>query len=147
MSKLGTNPTPKMNFYPEYVPATRPAAPVEGLETVGYVTTSPTGAEVFQRKPLVPGHGQFGYKQDAVVTRSQADELLAAERAETMRQVKHWSELYKQQHYRAEKAEAIITEVQEALRKMVALYESERDPGDYGFQRPYWLLAALEEKP
>ncbi|NNV20580.1 hypothetical protein EHE22_09100 [Ochrobactrum pseudogrignonense] len=108
MSKLGTNPTPKMNFYPEYVPATRPAAPVEGLETVGYVTTSPTGAEVFQRKPLVPGHGQFGYKQDAVVTRSQADELLAAERAETMRQVKHWSELYKQQHYRAEKAEAII---------------------------------------
>lgn len=86
----------------------RPAAPVEGLETVGYVTTSPTGAEVFQRKPLVPGHGQFGYKQDAVVTRSQADELLAAERAETMRQVKHWSELYKQQHYRAEKAEAII---------------------------------------
>ncbi|EMG53116.1 hypothetical protein WYI_13797 [Ochrobactrum sp. CDB2] len=87
---------------------TRPAAPVEGLETVGYVTTSPTGAEVFQRKPLVPGHGQFGYKQDAVVTRSQADELLAAERAETMRQVKHWSELYKQQHYRAEKAEAII---------------------------------------
>ncbi|MCM0751992.1 hypothetical protein DEA98_14055 [Brucella pseudogrignonensis] len=97
-----------MNFYPEYVPATRPAAPVEGLETVGYVTTSPTGAEVFQRKPLVPGHGQFGYKQDAVVTRSQADELLAAERAETMRQVKHWSELYKQQHYRAEKAEAII---------------------------------------
>ncbi|NKX16246.1 hypothetical protein HGG75_10975 [Ochrobactrum pseudogrignonense] len=34
---------------------TRPSAPVEGLETVGYVTTSPTGAEVFQRKPLVPG--------------------------------------------------------------------------------------------
>ncbi len=33
---------------------------------------------------------------------------MAAERAETMRQVKHWSELYKQQHYRAEKAEAII---------------------------------------
>jgi len=116
MSKLGTNPTPKMNFYPEYVPATRPAAPVEGLETVGYVTTSPTGAEVFQRKPLVPGHGQFGYKQDAVVTRSQAEELLAAERAETMRQVKHWSELYKQQHYRAEKAEAIIAAKDERLK-------------------------------
>jgi len=95
----------------------RPAAPVEGLETVGYVTTSPTGAEVFQRKPLVPGHGQFGYKQDAVVTRSQAEELLAAERAETMRQVKHWSELYKQQHYRAEKAEAIIAEKDETMRK------------------------------
>lgn len=58
------------------------AAPVEGLETVGYVTTSPTGAEVFKRKPLVPGHGQFGYKQDAVVTRSQAEAIIAAKDAE-----------------------------------------------------------------
>lgn len=102
---------------------TRPAAPVEGLVTVGYVTTSPTGAEVFQRKPLVPGHGQFGYKQDAVVTCSQAAELLAAERAETMRQVKHWSELYKQQHYRAEKAEAIIAAERQAQQRLLDIIE------------------------
>jgi len=43
----------------------------------------------------------------------------------------------------SERAQAL----EEALRKMVALYESERDPGDYGFQRPDWLLAALSSQP
>jgi len=83
MSKLGTNPTPKMNFYPEYVPATRPAAPVEGLESIAWNCTYQTYGHFTLKEHEAKQAIEEGANVEELVTRSQAEAIIAAERAQT----------------------------------------------------------------
>jgi len=116
---------------------TRPAAPVEELETVGYVPSEYGRQLDFQGlgiSRLYKNEGASG--QVAVVTRSQAEAIIAAERA----RYHALEEIAAGLVERTDKAEAQLSETRKVLERVVK-YSSPQS------QANSIARAALEAKP
>ena len=86
---------------------TRPAAPVEGLETVKWQVKdfADSWFTVDNELGAQAAAEHYGSLVRELVTRSQAEAIIAAKEEAVKSRINYWSEHYAQQHDRAEKAE------------------------------------------